>query len=241
MRKRVDSGQRTTPGRQPGGDAATLRLRLLDVLERDFPALRRVLGKEVFHAMGEAYIENHPVPHFPIRRFGRYLAGFLASHPHFQRQPVLGDLAAFEWALGESLDAAHEVSLHKADMLQHAFEHWPKLHLRLHPSVRFVTLLWDTPAIRAAHDRLEKLPEAQPYPAPVTWLVWRRNLFSHYRSLTPQEACALDALAEGHDFGHLCARLCRWVEEKQVAGHAAAMLVQWLSEGLLAEAHSGSR
>lgn len=239
MRKRVDSSHRTTPGQPRSIDAATRRLRLLDVLERDFPALRRLLGQEVFNAMGEAYIENHPAPHFPIRRFGRYLAGFLASHPHFQRQPVLGDLAAFEWALGESLDAAHETCLHKADMLQHAFEHWPKLHLHLHPSVRFVTLLWDTPAIRAAHDRREALPEPQPFQEPVTWLVWSKNVLCHYRSLQAPEACALSALAEGHDFGHLCETLCRRIEEKHVAGHAAAMLVQWLSEGLLAEARSG--
>jgi hypothetical protein len=239
MRKRVVSGHRITDGQRYSVHPDTARLRLLDVLEQDFPALRRLLGEQRFRDMGGAYIENHPAPHFPIRRFGRYLAGFLASHPRFQDQPVLADLAAFEWTLGESLDAAQDTRLHKADMVQHAFEHWPKLHLRLHPSVRFVTLLWDTPAIRQAHDRLESLPTPQAYEKPVTWVVWRKNLFSHYRSLPPPEACALGALAEGHDFGLLCEKLCRWLEEQQAASEIATMLAQWLSDGLLAEVHSG--
>ena len=60
--------------------ADTGDLRLLEILERDFPALRRMLGQDAFQELGGAYIENHPAPYFPIRGFGRYFAGFLASH-----------------------------------------------------------------------------------------------------------------------------------------------------------------
>ncbi len=67
---------------------------------------------------------------------------------------------------------------------------------------------------------------------PQSWLVWRQDLKNYFRSLSVDEAWALIA-ARHHDFAGLCEGLCEWIDAQNVAPHAASLLKQWVTEGLI--------
>ncbi len=64
------------------------------------------------------------------------------------------------------------------------------------------------------------------------WLVWRKGLQPHFRSLHPVEAALLQAMQTGTTFAQAC-------EQAQSAGEAddvnriGACLRQWFDDGLL--------
>lgn len=76
-------------------------------------------------------------------------------------------------------------------------------------------------------------PAAGAYPQP--WLIWRQDLKTFYRSLSVDEAWALDAASKGESFAALCEGLCEWIDAQNVALHAAGLLKQWITDGLISE------
>src|ERR1051325_334428 len=52
-------------------------LRLVEILAKDFPKTKAMLGDEAFDAMGRAYLRAHPSQSFTVRWFGRHLSLFL--------------------------------------------------------------------------------------------------------------------------------------------------------------------
>src|SRR5262245_3775745 len=74
-------------------------LRLLEALETNHPALKRMLGDPDFDRLGRAYIARHPSRHFSIRWFGSELAAFAGATPPWAERPAVIELIRFEWAL----------------------------------------------------------------------------------------------------------------------------------------------
>jgi hypothetical protein len=69
---------------------------------------------------------------------------------------------------------------------------------------------------------------------PVSWLIWRRDLSPHFRSLSPPEARALRAARDGEAFPVICEGLCEWIAPEEAAGAAAAWLRTWVDDQLIA-------
>ncbi len=215
------------------------RLRLLEALAVDFPALHTLAGDERFERIGREYIEHHPSQHFSIRYFGEHLADFLRDESAYRDLPVLSEMAAFEWALAATYDAADRAPLREADLAAFPPDAWPYLRLALHPSVRRLDLAWNVPALwRAATGGQDpRTPEAEP--APVAWVLWRHELQSYFRSLGPAEAWALGQL-DKHcpSFAELCTGLCDWVPQEDVPLQSAILLKRWVGEGIVCIAQS---
>ncbi|MDO8704312.1 MAG: DNA-binding domain-containing protein [Sulfuricaulis sp.] len=76
-------------------------------------------------------------------------------------------------------------------------------------------------------------PETSEYPQ--SWIVWRQNLKTYFRSLSVDEAWALDAASKGESFAALCEGLCEWIDPQNVALHAAGLLKLWITDGLVSE------
>ena len=75
--------------------------RLLDSIDEDFPALKRLLGKENFWRLIEAYLEPVPSRSFTLRHLGSGLADFMTVNPGLAGgHPVqAAELAQLEYAL----------------------------------------------------------------------------------------------------------------------------------------------
>lgn len=217
--------------------ADAYRLRLLEALETDFVALRAALGCEEFDQMGRAYIDAYPSIHYSVRYFGRHLALFLAQTHPYREQPVLADIARFEWAMTDAFDAPDVNVATVTDMAAVPPEAWPGMRFTLHPSLQRIELQWNASAIWHAADKDEALPEPEQTEYPIGWMVWRQGLQIYFRSLSVDQAWMLDALRAGQSFAEICDGLTEWIDAQHVALHAAGLLKQWIEDGLISAIH----
>lgn len=214
------------------------RLRLLEALGNDCPALKAFVGDEEFEKLGRAYIDMHPSNTPSIRWFGRHLPEFLRSAAPYAGHPVLAEVAAFEWQRGEVFDAPDAGTVTAGQIAAVPPDAWPLLRFTLHPAMRRLKLDWNAPAICKAI--LADAAPPQPQQAAAEWLLWRRDPDVHWRSLDRSEAEALDAAAAGATFAEVCEGLLKWVAPDQVALHAAGLLKRWVTDGMVAAIHTES-
>jgi hypothetical protein len=210
------------------------QVRLIEALEETHPNLHKVLGDEVFVELGEEFIAVCPSVHRSIRWYGRELADFLAQHFPYSQQPILAEIARFEWTLSEVFDADDAVPVDREALNALDPAAWSDLKLRFHPSVRRLDLAWNTVAVWQAMSRDESPPQPELTAQPVRWLLWRRNLQNFFRSMDAIEDCALDAALAGMSFGELCAALTDRVPEKEIPLRAATFLSAWADSGIIA-------
>ena len=209
------------------------RLRLIEALQANYPALATLLGDAEFGTLGTAYIKANPSHFFSIRYYGHRLADFLAQHASYASAPVLADLARWEWAMTEAFDAADAAPIAADALAGVPPEEWAVLQFDWHPSVRRLDLAWNAPQIWKALTSGSERPQAAVQPEPVPWLLWRRDLQIFFRSLEPVEAAALDAVRGGRTFGELCESLCAHVGEEAAPAQAARFLREWIESGLI--------
>jgi hypothetical protein len=212
------------------------RLRLVEVLAADYPALAAIAGSDEFDRIARGYIDAHPSEHPSVRWFGRRLAAFLRVRE--PQHPLHAELAAFEWAQGEAFDARDAPALALEEIGRIPADHWPGMHFTPQPSLHRLDLEWNVPAIVQAVDDGRTLPEPA-RGAATAWLLWRRDLIVRWRSLTPHEAVAIDAVRGGAPFGEVCELLCEHVDPDGAGMHAASLLKRWLADGLLTGVRPG--
>lgn len=212
------------------------RLRLLEVLQDNYTGLHGLLGDEEFDRLGRAYIHTHPSTHPSVRWFSRHLEDFLRGTEPYTEHPYLAEMAAFEWAQGLVFDATDEPSARLETLATVPPEAWAGLHFSLHAAVRRLSLEWNVPQVWQTLEAGET-PELLKSDTPSSWLLWRAELLTHWRSLNADETWALTAVAEGRNFGELCEGLCQWHDASEVAMQAASFLKRWIMDGLITGVH----
>ena len=209
------------------------RVRLAEALASNVPRLQQLLGAEAFAAIAQQYIDQHPSGYASIRWFGDRLADFL-RHRHAS-QPWLPELAQWEWAIATAFDAADAAPLALEQLASVTPEEWPALMFRFHPSLQRLDMRTNAPALfKALSDEQAmaapaELDRAQP------WLIWRQALKTQYRSLSEDEAAALDQVRAGGNFEAMCDLLREWHAEEHVPAQAAGMLKRWIVDELIVE------
>lgn len=213
--------------------ADAYRLRLLEALEDNYPALHTLLGDEEFDRLGRRYIDAHPSTHPSIRWFGGKMHELLREETPYRDQPVLSEMALFEWTLRGAFDASDDPVCSIEAMAALSTDAWPGMRLQFHPSVTRLDLVWNVATLwkQIDQNKTPDNPEAGEYPVP--WIIWRQNLRQFFRSLSVDEGWALDAMMGGQNFGDICGGLCEWIDEQNVALHAAGLLKQWIGDGMV--------
>lgn len=208
------------------------RARLIDVLDADFPALGKLLGDKHYNELALGYIERHPSQARSINEFGEHMSHYIRQHPTLNNQPLAIEMADFEWQLHCSFHASDEPLL-SAEVLQDIPTHaWPDLRFAVAESANLISFTHNTPLIwQALIDN--KQPEIIRNKYPETWLIWRQNRITHFRSLNVDEAVTLRALLVGNTFADICEKLLEWHDEQNVPSTALRFLQGWLSEQLL--------
>lgn len=209
------------------------RLRLADALHDNYPALHTLLGDDAFFEMAAAYIEMHPSRHVSIRYFGDRLAQFLATHRTYQQEPVLAEMACFEWALRDVFDAADVPAACIGDLTHWPPEQWGALQFRAHPALRRLELTWNVPDLWQAIKDQESQRVPERHAEATAWFIWRHELRSYFESRSRGERRAFDSLVGGANFGNLCESLAHEQGEEQGPVQAASYLSSWLSRGWL--------
>jgi hypothetical protein len=211
------------------------RVRLIEALDDTYPILHAVLGDEVFQAMGEEFVAAHPSVHRSIRWYGGELAEFLRQCSPYAEQPILAELARLEWTLAEVFDAADATPEPRAAFSAIDPAAWSELVFEFHPSLRRLHLQWNTTAVWQAlsRDRDAAPPDPACAEQPMPWLLWRQNLQNYFRSMTADEAAALDAALRGATFGEICAALGEWLPDDEIPLRAAGLLGLWADSGII--------
>lgn len=219
--------------------AEAYRLRLIEALAADYPALRALLGEDDFAALGRVYAEAHPSRYLSIRWFGRDLRQFLREDSEYRERPELGELAAFEWALSEAFDAAEAPIVSPEALAALPAACWPDLRLRFHPALRRIECHFNIPEVWRALNQKASPPPFEALDSPQAWIVWRSDLKLFFRRLNSPEAHAFDALYQGRRFAEVCEGLCDRLPAENVAATAAGFLACWLTEGWIAAVEAG--
>ncbi|MFI4922423.1 MAG: DUF2063 domain-containing protein [Burkholderiales bacterium] len=235
MEREVVSTRRAGAKTRLGVYSRAYRLRLLEALDTDYPALRALAGDDEFEKLGYGYIESHPSPYYNMRWYGDELAEFLKITPPYNTHPVLSEMAAFEWIMALAFDAPDDPVVTVEDMTKIPAVAWPALVFTPHASLQRLNLEWNVPVFWKAVDKKEQPEPPLKNEFPVGWVLWRRELNIYFRSMSVEEAWALDAMRSGNTFAEICSGLCEWIDELQVAQHAAGMLKSWIAEGMIKE------
>lgn len=211
------------------------RLRLIEALGNDYPALQAHVGDEQFTTIAEAFIAKHPSHHPSLRWFGKKLPDFLRNHETWKAKIELAELAEFEWQQAMAFDAADTTLASMDDLRALLPEQWMTLRLRFHPSVQTMHFfsnaptLWQSLIHSEASIPVELATESQ------AWLIWREDLQVLYRSLTQEEAWVFSMFADDKNFADVCEGLCTWFPAEQVPMQAAQYLQHWIGSGLIEE------
>lgn len=210
--------------------------RLTGALRTNFVKLHLVLGDDVFDAAAADFIAAHPSTTRSIRWFGSQFSAFLQSRAPYDAQPILAELARFEWTLSEVFDAGDRLARGRELFLQTPPERWGELSFTFHPTMRILSLHWNTVALWQALDQGADAPAPQKSPDAVHWLLWRHELRNLFRSIDNAEFEALTTAMAGLTFAQICERLKEVIDEEQIPLRAAGLLASWADSGILVAA-----
>lgn len=213
--------------------AHAYRQRLVEALADAFAKTREMLGAEAFEAAALHYINEHPPETRNLRWFG---AGF-AAHLRgvFPAQAAVAELAQLDWALRQAFDGADSPVLVAADLAGVAPDAWAHLQLVPVPTTTLLRFEHNTVALWQSFDDETEAPASVQGEVAVDWLVWRKDLQPHFRSLHPVEAALLRAMIGGAGFAQACEQ-AQSQSDEDCTGHIGGSLRQWLQDGVLSAA-----
>ncbi len=151
------------------------RLRLLECLRGSFPALCHLLGRDLFDAFADDYLDACPSRSYTLFGVGEHFADHLERTRPDRDQPpaereawvdLMVDLARFERVFAEVYHGPGTETgpvLGTADLPADADPAWPRLTLRPAPCLRLVTTRYPVHGYTAAVARgaTPELPRAQ--------------------------------------------------------------------------------
>lgn len=211
------------------------RLRLLEILEGDFPKLHTLMGDEAFDALGHHYIAAYPSKHFSARYFGQYLAHFLREEIAYTKQPYLAEMADFEWALGNTLDAENANIITLDDLKSISPAYWGNLKIHFHPSLQVRTFEWNIPQLWKTIENKEPPQSPIKQKESMTWIFWRRDLQSQFRSLTKPQALILKLFQEDNPFSDICESLSEIIDPEMVPVIALEFIQHCIDDGFISK------
>jgi len=209
------------------------RLRLIEALAVDYPVLKAFVKDDRFEALATAYIEAWPSMTRNLRWFGDALPGFLRNDERFSHDPILAELAEFEWAQGLAFDAADAPQLGFEALAAIPANDWPNLRFVAHPSLQLIESRWNVVEIWHAHRDNKILPPATRHQRAGAIAVWRKDYRTYFRSLDHDEDWLWRTLASGATFSEACSLFVVRMDcgDAGAAQRSAELLRCWVGEG----------
>ena len=205
--------------------------RLVEAVAKTYPTLRATMGERGFAELIHAYCQGKPPSHFSIRYFGDTLSEFIANTLTGTRARVLSELANWEWLLAASFDSMDMAPLTRDSLASLSPEHWPQLRFKLSPSLYRLALHTNAVQWWKAFSNGSPAPTRYRMAREVEWVIWRHELKTYFRSLKPDEACAVDCVMRNETFATLCEVLAATGYPDNAPLRAATLLSQWFNDG----------
>lgn len=219
------------------------RQRLLETLIDSYEKTHAVMGTAAFETAALAYIAEHPPTTRSLRWYGEHFDAHLAAGgPGFPGPPAWSELARLDWALRCAFDGPDAEVLDAGVLAALAPEAWATLRLVPVPTTQLLVFRHNTVAVWQALDDDEVPPDLQVADIEVDWLVWRKGLQPHFRSLHRAEAALLRAMLDGASFAQGCTQAeASWrlsgdgdgSTDDDVSMLIGGFIRQWLEDELL--------
>ncbi|WP_372892923.1 putative DNA-binding domain-containing protein [Rhodosalinus sp.] len=170
---------------------------LVAALQTGFPALRALLGAEIFRGLALAFVRAHPPRDPRLMLYGDALPAFVEGAPALARFGWAPDLARLELALRAAYHAGDAAAADPAALGAIAPEHLAGTRVTLAPAVSVLRSRWPVAALRA--HALGGGP--RPDGGAEDLLVTRPGFDPVAEALPPGGAVAVAALAAGETLG----------------------------------------
>jgi len=207
-------------------------LRLLEVLELDYPVLLKIVGEKTFDNWGREYIKTNPSSRFTVRHFGKNFDKFLANHP--QAQPFHAEMARFEWYLEIVMDTEDGPCLTIDNLSKIPPEKWTDIRFTVHPSLAMTKFNYNVPAIWSAYiNEEQEIPKEEYHDQAIQFVFWRYNTQGYYLGLNEDQYTMFELLREGKTFGEICEEFCENMQAEEVAQFAGVTLRNWIADGII--------
>lgn len=213
--------------------ATGYRLRLKEAISTDYERLHVYLGDKQFEQLLDTYIDRYNSSHTSLRYYSQHMEELLTTQTPFSEVPELAEIARIERAFNDSFDAANCTTVGMEMLEQLNAEDWPSLKFNFHASLQLLPLVYNSFPVWKA------LSEEQPPPPLVkegsTWIVWRKDLVSRYRTLADSEAHALYAAINGATLSEICEQLLDYFDEETTPREAITFLQTWINEKMVCQ------
>ena len=177
--------------------------RIIETLEHDYPAVKRVMGNVHFAALTERYLSAHPPRSFDLHDAGDRLVSFLKQDPPTEKLPFLPDLAKLEWHLAEAFVAKDPEPLLWGELQRMAPEAVSDLPLFLNPGTAIIRSAWPIIDIRELKDKPDDEISLEVEGRPSIALVYRHEWQARCRNLDEGDARFIEAAAAGASLAEL--------------------------------------
>jgi hypothetical protein len=127
-------------------------LSLTKALRTTFSVTEQLAGAKFFDYATHHFIAAHPPSEARLSVYGDMFPRFLAGFPPCRQHPIIAAMAALEWAVAQSLNAAEERPA-PASLLQRMHEIGGAARLGLQPSLSFTVSRWPVLGVWADHKR----------------------------------------------------------------------------------------
>lgn len=181
--------------------------RIIEALENDYPAARRVIGRGPFGSLIHRYLHVHPPRSFDLRHAGEHLDSFLKLDPLSGKLPFLSDLARLEWLLAEAFLAEDPSPLFWSDLQAMDPETVSDLPLALNPGTSVIRSPWPLIDIWKLKDKSEGQISLDITGRPSVVLIYRKGLKALCRNLDELDARLVEAAATGATLAEIQANL----------------------------------
>jgi len=206
--------------------------RLHDVLHDDFPRLAAHMGRARFTGAVLDYLSANPSAHPSVRHVGDRFAEFIATRPDVQETPVLADLARLEWARVEVFDAPDVAPLGADALGTIPVDAWPHQRFAVIPAIRLLDSAWPVHAVWLAGGAGDLPRTATAGGTRIR--VWRSGAMIQQATMDAAEDAMLRCAMRGEPFATMCEAVVPLVGAERAAGDAAACLLRWIEDGILA-------
>jgi hypothetical protein len=205
-------------------DAYFLRLR--DVLREDFPRVAALVGPEQFDEVVKGYLEAFPSRWPSVRHLGHALSEFLRHRKDTPK--CLADLAELEWARIEVFDAPDAECATIEDFISVPADAWPALRFSAIPALQTLHAQYPVQRLWSGGASLGVSAEE------TALRVWRANDCRVFHApMDQRESAALRKMISGEPFATICETFAD-LPEAGAAQEAAALLVRWIEDGIIA-------
>lgn len=210
------------------------RLRIIEALATAYPKIKALVGDDKFKSIALEYINKYPSTVPNMRWYGAHMREHLLYS--LPEHPIAAEMAEFEWALSLAFDAEDAAELSLQDLVEIPPERWNALQFRFQPSIQMIRLRWNVIPVWKALDVDENPPALSQDSIYMTWLIWRKEFNSHFRSMDEMEAIALHMAMTGATFEEVCENVEGREAEttpEEAMMIAAQYMAGWIQSGMI--------